>query len=143
MTAYTFYVYRSNFEATMTINLYGIILWQMETYFVNKKREILTIYRLWLSRRRLMVPYKLLGAYQFKENIFDILKKRQQYYTHARLFFHTLQMCKNLNGENLANFLAVINFAKFSWHQSIPSYGMYPATFIIFTITFLYAIHIS
>ena len=89
MTAYTFYVYRLNFEATMTINLYGIILWQMETYFVNKKREIFTIYRLWLSKRRLMVPYKLLGAYQFKENIFDILKKRWQYYTHARLLFHT------------------------------------------------------
>ena len=34
MTAYTFYI------ATMTTNLYGIILWQMETYFMNKKPEI-------------------------------------------------------------------------------------------------------
>ena len=28
----------------MSINLYGIVLWQMETYFVNEKREIHTIH---------------------------------------------------------------------------------------------------
>ena len=34
-------------------------------------------------------------------------------------------MCKSLDGENLANFWLVVNFAKFKWCQSFPSYGMY------------------
>ena len=38
MTAYTFC--RFNDLATMSTNLCGIILWQMETYFVKEKREI-------------------------------------------------------------------------------------------------------
>ena len=32
-------------------------------------------------------------------------------------------MCKNLDGENLANFWSVVNFAKFLQHQSFPPYG--------------------
>ena len=45
----------------MSTNLYGIILWQMETYLVNEKWEIHMIHRPWLSRRWSMVPCKLLG----------------------------------------------------------------------------------
>ena len=47
MTAYTFCIdslIRGMFEATMNTNLYEIILWQMETYFVSEKREIHTVH---------------------------------------------------------------------------------------------------
>ena len=34
-------------------------------------------------------------------------------------------MGKNLDGENLANFLSVINFTKFLHYQSFPPFGKY------------------
>ena len=48
----------------MSTNLYGIILWQMETCFVNEKQEIHTIHRPWLSRGDQWYPScKLLGMF--------------------------------------------------------------------------------
>ena len=61
-----------------------------------------------------MVPScKLLGT--CLRNIFH------QFVRYSR---KTLQMCKNLNGGNLANFWSLINFAKFQQCQSFPPYGI-------------------
>ena len=47
------------------------------------------IYMPWLSRRRLMVPCKLLGTWQGKYLQFvRYSKKRWQYYTHMRLYYN-------------------------------------------------------
>ena len=79
------------------------------------------IYWPWLSRRWLMAPCKLqlLAAYPACQGkylqLFTVLHSRET----------LLQMGKNLDGENLANFLSIINFAKFSQHQSFPPYGMW------------------
>ena len=64
MTAYMFY-----------IDSIGIILWQMETYFVNEKHEILMIYpaSCWAHAKA--------GKYLI------FVQKRWQFYTHARLYY--------------------------------------------------------
>ena len=87
-------LYRFNDSKIPWQPFYWIILWQMETYFVNQKREIFT----WSTG----------GGYQeydwwypascwarAKENIFnlfDILKKRWQYYTHMRLYYRCVKV---------------------------------------------------
>ena len=52
-------------------------------------------------------------------NLFDILKKRWQYYTHMRLHYRCLKiwMVKICVGQSS-------NFAKFSWYQSFPPYSI-------------------
>ena len=72
MTAYTFY-----------IDSMGIILWQMETYFVNEKHKF--------SQFTLQV----VGCVSRLENIFNlfnIFKKRWQFYTHARLYYRCVKI---------------------------------------------------
>ena len=61
----------------MSTNLYGTIIWQMETFFVNEKREIHTIHRPWLSGGNQWYPNcKLLSTFLIKNylsiNLFDI-----------------------------------------------------------------------
>ena len=65
------------------IDSIGIILWQMETYFVNEKQEF--------SRSTLQV----VGCVPRLENIlylFNILQKRWQFYTHARLYYSCVKV---------------------------------------------------
>ena len=79
----------------MTTNLYGTILWQMETYFVNEKQEIHTIYRPVSIKKMIDGTLQVVWACT-KENIFnlfDILKKRWQYYIHVRLDYRCVKIC--------------------------------------------------
>ena len=111
----------------MSTNLYGMFLWQMETYFVNEKREIHTIHNAMALKKVIngtLVASCWARSYPKKYlplNFFNI-----------HYLCKTLpQMCKNLYGETLAHFQSVVNFAKFQRHKSFPPYGMlqlYPTT---------------
>ena len=75
MTAYMFCIEIQWFEATVSTNLYGIILWQMETYFVNEKREIDKIYTAGRGYQDDDWWYPVSCCARAKENIFNILKQ--------------------------------------------------------------------
>ena len=81
MIAYVFWI-NSMVKATVSTNLYGIILWQMYTYLVNKKQEIHMIHKPWLSRRWSMVLQLQVVEHvprkYFPINLFDI---------HERLYY--------------------------------------------------------
>ena len=50
-------------------------------------------------------------------NLFDILKKRWQYYTHMRLHYRCLKFW-------MVKIWSVIDFIKISWYQSFPPYSI-------------------
>ena len=93
----------------------------MKTYLVKNKQEIHTIHKaMALMKVTDGTPTQLqiVGHMPKKYlpiNFFDI------HYSCETL----LQMCKNLDGENLANFWLVVNFAKFQGRQSFPLYSSF------------------
>ena len=99
MTAYTFY-----------IDSMGIILWQMETYFVNEKQEILTIYpaSCWARAKA--------GKY------LQFVQYFQQFYTHVRLYYRCLKVWMVKIWQIYGQLLISPNFygAKVSLHLVAP-----------------------
>ena len=108
MTAYMFSI-DSMVQATMTINTYGIILWQPETYLVNKKWEIHTIHRLWLSRRWLIAPWLQVVGHMPRKYLQFVWYSRETF-TIDVYKFRWWQFGKFLVGHQFCQILAMPKF---------------------------------